>query len=143
MKRPKVQIHKNILRAFKLRAWSHYPNEYIEAMYGRVTVAGFDIHLFAPVDISFAAVDHLYYDHNPESIDDHEKLTGSQFLGYIHTHIGKRTCEHLSLCDYEDALKNQELITATCLLYKTNGRKYAVTHFEIPKPPVLLAISNK
>ena len=103
----------------------------------------FDIHLFAPVDISAAKVDYICYDHNVESIDEQEQSTGSQFLGYIHTHIGRNTCEHLSLTDYEDALRNGELLTATCLLFKTNGRKYAVTHFEVPKPPAKLVISYK
>lgn len=142
MECPKVQIHKKTLRAFKLRAWKTYPNEHIEGMFGFAGPNGFDISYFAPVDVVFRSVSEVYYDHDPESIEDIERQTGTKFLGYIHTHIGKRTCQHPSLVDYEDALSHQEQLMGVCLLYKA-GRKYSTLHFEIPQPPFVLEISNK
>jgi hypothetical protein len=111
-------------------------------MFGTALSDGFEISFFAPVEVGYRSHSEVYYDHDPEFIEEMEEQTGSSFLGYIHTHIGKRTCQHPSLVDYKDALGHQEQLMGVCLLYKA-GRRYSALHFEIPQPPFLLEISNK
>lgn len=139
---PKVRIHSKVLKGFKRRAWETYPNEHIECVMGVRSLDGFDIHILTPVDVIAADPSKVDYDHDLEVISETEQTTRSRFLGYIHTHIGKRTCEHLSLTDSIDALNNQELLTGVCLLYISHGKRHSIFHFEIPQPPLLLEISN-
>ena len=137
-----VRIHASTIKSFKSRAWKTYPNEHIEGMFGSIQSVGFDIKIFTAVTVLKTSPMCLYYRDNPDDLAEIERLTGSKFLGYIHTHIGKKTCEHLSSADYVDALENAETLTGICHLYQSSGRRYSVLHFEIPRSPMRLKISR-
>lgn len=139
--RPTVLVHKTVLDGFRRRAWKAYPLEYIEQVLGRVSENGFEIRILTPV-VHQGSPLAVNYDHDIDDIHESEDLTKSQFLGYIHTHIGARVCEHPSEEDYLDALANNELLSGVCLLYKSGGKRHSVFHFEIPQAPMVLKIAT-
>lgn len=138
----KIRIHSKILKAFKQRAWKAYPVEHIEAMHGIPrNDGGFDIYAFTPVEHR-GTIDYVNYVHDPELQHDTSEEIKTIFLGYIHTHIGKRTCEHLSFHDCIDTQTSNEILTGVALIYISRGRRFSVFHFERPRPPMVLEISN-
>lgn len=140
--RPTIQVHKTVLDGFRRRAWRAYPNEYLESILGVITLAGFSINILSPVNHTGSRLV-VNYDHDVEDLHDAEDDTKSQFLGYIHTHIGWRVCQHFSEEDHLDALNNKELLSGVCWIYRSGNKRHSEFYFEVPRPPLLLEISNQ
>jgi proteasome lid subunit RPN8/RPN11 len=105
----KVVVDKKEERNFRRRALGHYPNEYIEALWGR-------IHGDTLYVVAFVRMEHKGHrrsiEYEDSELDEHEddaREAGMSFLGTIHTHPNFSDTR-FGDADLASAQESQELV---------------------------------
>jgi proteasome lid subunit RPN8/RPN11 len=113
--------------AFLRRAKSHFPKEYIEALWGNETVDSFRIVEFRKMRITATTPTTIDYDDAEATrqrvLAGEEDLT---FLGTIHTHPGKGYDTSPSQHDHIDAIKDGERVMGVVYIFQRPSKRFHI-----------------
>jgi proteasome lid subunit RPN8/RPN11 len=126
-------INKGELDRFKRRATRRYPNEHLEALWGRVD--GSLIYVERIVKIRYTDADSNELSYEAEDImksREEAKSFGLIWLGTIHTHCGMSSCSHNSNSDNLSALALCEKVFGVLHLWKKDGRLRSEVSWSLP-----------
>jgi proteasome lid subunit RPN8/RPN11 len=113
-----VKCDRKVWRCFVRRALRRYPNEYMEAVWGRVLADSILICAITGVEHKATQSE---IDYEPEDASEQD-ITKLQYLGTIHSHPDDSAC-HPSETDWRDALINEELLMGILAINKRKIRR--------------------
>lgn len=135
----KVVVDNRVLGGYRRRALRHFPNEYMETLWGRISNNVITIIAFQAIEHEATTKDLSYDDDQifiqTEDAND-EKL---QLLGTIHSHpYPTHTCTKCgttadpspSKADWVDMADNSEIVSGVCAIWvRESGRKQTKIQF--------------
>lgn len=136
------------LQKFQRKAWKAYRahKEYIEAMFGVIHNGVVIVSMFYPIEHTADIASCSFEDEDVYSdLCDIASEFKLKLIGTMHSHPGMNTCRHLSHTDERHILANasHELLTGTCHMFVSDGKKYAQTQFTCLWEPVAVKFITK
>ncbi len=136
-----VHVNSRILGAYRRRAKLAWPQEHLEALFGKVYKNGYHIHVFYPFPHKGGRYAVVYDEDDITRLRQEAEDLKLVMLGTIHTHPGIRQCQHPSVHDRQQALLETAVIEGVCNTYKKEGKMHANIEFYVPAAPLLIVLA--
>lgn len=134
----KVVTSQQAWNGFLRRAKTHFPKEYIEALWGAETIDAFRIVEFRKMKIDTTSSGKI--DYSDEEVVRQKVLAGEEdmiFLGTVHTHPKKDADSSPSQHDHVEAVKDGERVMGVVYLYKKPSKRFDIkADWWFPQPPL-------
>lgn len=140
---PRIVVDRRVEQAFRRRAIAQYPNEMIEALWGKFV--GDEIHIYAFMGVRARYASPVIVSYEEEDLDCHEDESreyGLELVGTIHTHPN-----HLdgifSEGDLREVQESQDVVMGICTIVPENIRRKSgtgtirrtkITYWPAPRP---------
>lgn len=133
-----IVVSRTAEQAFRRRALARMPNEYMEALWGKVVARAVHIHAFMPIKHTGKPNSIDYEDYDLESHEDESREVNLKFLGTVHTHPEPSSSE-FSVEDLRSVQDSSDIVIAICLVKKKqkNGREQRrceIVYWPAPRP---------
>lgn len=135
----RVIVDRRAEQAFRRRAIAKYPNEMMEALWGRYV--GDEVHIFAFMGVPAKYASPTQVQYEEEDLDSHEdeaKEYNLELLGTIHTHPNHLD-DIFSEGDTREVQESQDAVMGICVITKEMRRdrcisKTKITYWPAPRP---------
>ena len=137
---PKVFIDKRTLRAFCRRARRAYPNEHLEALFGKALKSGYYVHIFYPFPHKGTRYMACYETDELARLHQEAEDMKLKMIGSIHTHVGIKQCDHPSIGDHVQGIEDGEELLGVCNIYVRNKKTHTTFTFCVPSEPLKITL---
>jgi proteasome lid subunit RPN8/RPN11 len=123
----KVVSSEKAWQGFLRRAKSHYPKEYVEALWGAETVDSFRVVEFRKMKLDVTTSGTI--DYSDEEATRQRVLAKEEhlnFLGTIHTHPRKDSDTSPSQHDHVEAVKDGERIMGVVYIFQRSSKRFCI-----------------